>query len=477
MTKPAAAAAAVPACDKERCEDLETSPLLRLSDSGGDSGSSSNRHGCVEPITSAAAAAAAPTPAARGPATLLPVHDASLHLVMTPPAPPTPPAPAAGSTHPSAAACGALAAAAAAVSVTTAAPPLRRRLCEECRTALRPRVVGRFLRLGIPGGLSMAFEAGCFDICTVLAGRLGPVATASHAALLSLVTLTYLACPFALATAGAIRVGNSLGAGQPDAARRSALLCIGLSGAFMAVMGAGLLAGRGLLGRLFTTDPRVIRVIRELAVFAALFQVSDGLMGSSQGVLRGCGHQHLTALFNFTGFWVCGGLLGYLLCFRAGWGLRGLWAGISAGDTATCGLNLGAVGCMRWGREAERAVARSKALAEQQEGLLTMLGPDASSSASASSGPTPSTPTTAFSSAAAPSGNNSGNSSAGDSSCSSSAGRPRGSGGDSGSSGALTRLALQLQGWWRRRKEGDGGGGGSSSSSSSGGGAQLELLP
>ena len=24
-------------------------------------------------------------------------------------------------------------------------------------------------------------------------------------------------------------------------------------------------------------------------------------MGSSQGVLRGCGHQHLTAVFNFIG--------------------------------------------------------------------------------------------------------------------------------------------------------------------------------
>ncbi|GIL81053.1 hypothetical protein Vretimale_9243 [Volvox reticuliferus] len=250
-----------------------------------------------------------------------------------------------------------------------------RTLCQECRMAINPRVVMRFCRLGIPGGLSMAFEAGCFDFSTVLAGRLGAVATAAHAAMLSIVTFTYLACPFALATAGAIRVGNLLGAGDPDGARRAGILAVALSGIFMALMAIILLASRSVLGYMFSSDSQVVKVIRNLAAFAALFQVSDGLMGASQGVLRGCGHQHMTAVFNFTGFWVCGVLMGYLLCFKAGLGLNGLWAGISSGDTATGIMNLVAMSRIRWRREADKAVARLKALAQQAEEELVMLGP------------------------------------------------------------------------------------------------------
>ncbi|GLC56361.1 hypothetical protein PLESTB_001096400 [Pleodorina starrii] len=251
---------------------------------------------------------------------------------------------------------------------------LWRALCGEIRAAMQPRIVVRFLRLGIPGGLSMAFEASCFDFSTILAGRLGAVATAAHAATLSVVMLTYLACPFALATAGAIRVGNLLGAGEPDGARRAGILAVALSGFFMFLMAVTILATRSVLGYVFSTDPRVIAVIRDLAVFAALFQVSDGLMGSSQGVLRGCGHQHLTAVFNFAGFWVCGVLLGYLLCFKAGMGVKGLWAGISTGDTATGIMNLTAMSRIRWRKESDKAVARLKALAEQAEEEQAMLG-------------------------------------------------------------------------------------------------------
>lgn len=66
-------------------------------------------------------------------------------------------------------------------------------------------------------------------------------------------------------------------------------------------------------------------------------QVCDGLMGTAQGVLRGCGRQRQLMVYNIAGFWVCGVLLGYLLCFKAGLGVVGLWWGIASGDTVTGG--------------------------------------------------------------------------------------------------------------------------------------------
>ena len=47
--------------------------------------------------------------------------------------------------------------------------------------------------------------------------------------------------------------------------------------------------------------------------------------------LRGMGQQGKLGLYNFLGFWGCGVIVGYMLCFHVGWGLKGLWSGIVAG--------------------------------------------------------------------------------------------------------------------------------------------------
>ncbi len=74
-------------------------------------------------------------------------------------------------------------------------PPLEARAflrlaSRTCATSMQPSVVLRFLKLGIPGGFSMAFEAGAFDIVTIFASRLGPAVTAAHSSMLSIATLT-----------------------------------------------------------------------------------------------------------------------------------------------------------------------------------------------------------------------------------------------------------------------------------------------
>ena len=49
------------------------------------------------------------------------------------------------------------------------------------------------------------FETGCFDTASAFAAHLGPEALASSISVLSLISLTYLSLPFAVAMAGTIR--------------------------------------------------------------------------------------------------------------------------------------------------------------------------------------------------------------------------------------------------------------------------------
>lgn len=84
-------------------------------------------------------------------------------------------------------------------------------------------------------------------------------------------------------------------------------------------------------------------------------QLGDGLNAVVGGILRGAGRQELGALLNLCSYWGLGLPSAYLLAFNAGWGLRGLWAGLAICTTVQAFVMLVVLGRFRWKREAERA--------------------------------------------------------------------------------------------------------------------------
>jgi MATE family multidrug resistance protein len=82
---------------------------------------------------------------------------------------------------------------------------------------------------------------------------------------------------------------------------------------------------------MFTSSEAVFALGRRLLIVAAMFQLFDGLQGVSTGLLRGLGDTRTPMIGNLAGHWLFGLPIGYALCFRSGWGVVGLWAGLSAG--------------------------------------------------------------------------------------------------------------------------------------------------
>ena len=82
-----------------------------------------------------------------------------------------------------------------------------------------------------------------------------------------------------------------------------------------------------------------------LLLVAAFFQLFDGLQAVATGVLRGLGDTRTPLVCNLAGHWIIGLPVGYLLCFAAGWGIVGLWVGLSIGLTL-----VGAALVMAWWR-------------------------------------------------------------------------------------------------------------------------------
>jgi MATE family multidrug resistance protein len=173
-------------------------------------------------------------------------------------------------------------------------------------------------------------EVGVFAVSTALAGRLEPVATASHQIAMNIAAVAFM-IPLGLASAGAVRVGNAVGADNPRGAAAAGWTVIAMGVAFMLMSGTlFVLAPRALIG-LFTHDADVLTLGASLLAIAALFQLFDGLQGVVTGTLRGLGDTRTPMVTNLGAHWLVGLPIGYTLCFVAGWGAPGLWWGLSVG--------------------------------------------------------------------------------------------------------------------------------------------------
>ena len=190
----------------------------------------------------------------------------------------------------------------------------------------------RLLALGGPAATQLLLEIGVFASATLLAGKLTPVSSAAHQIALNIISFTFMV-PLGVAASGAVMVGRAIGRGDPRGARRAGWMALGLGAAFMAIVGLLLVIMPSWLIGLFTTDTVTIAIGATLLILASVFQLFDGLQVVATGVLRGIGDTRTPMIFNLIGHWMIGLPVGWWLCFSAGWGVLGLWLGLSVGLT------------------------------------------------------------------------------------------------------------------------------------------------
>ena len=213
----------------------------------------------------------------------------------------------------------------------------------------------RILDLGWPAATQATLEYGAFAAVTMLAGRLEPSTLAAHQIVINLAGLTYMV-PLGIASAGAVRVGHAVGRRDAPGASAAGWTAIALGTGFMASAAATFLAAPRFILGIFTGDGHVVEVGLTLIVVVALFQIFDGLQGVATGTLRGLGDTRTPMFLNLAGHWMLGLPVGYLLCFAVGWGVVGLWIGLSTGLFVVGSLLL----AIWWRRERALTVALAR---------------------------------------------------------------------------------------------------------------------
>ncbi len=237
------------------------------------------------------------------------------------------------------------------------------------RTTWRPvpRLMGQALVLGLPMGLLPAADLVGLALFQLMQVELGTVAGAATQIVMMLTSLAYMPA-MGLASAGTTLVGQSIGAGDLDWARRVGNASIKVSVAFMGLVSLVLALGGPWLLPLFVTaaDPNagaVIVIGTRLIWIAAAYQVFDGLNLGAGFALRGAGDARLPALLVVVLSW-CGFVpLAHMLTFapgqgwvsglpQFGFGATGGWAALLLYVAA-----LGTVMGLRWRSGAWRRTA------------------------------------------------------------------------------------------------------------------------
>lgn len=203
----------------------------------------------------------------------------------------------------------------------------------------------RLLRLGLPMGGAGLAEVAAFTGIAVLIGRFGPVQIAAHQVALNVASLLFM-LPAGIGAALAIRVGQSLGAGDPARARRLAWTGVAVGLAVGLLTMGPVLAGRHAITALYSSDPAVRDLAASLLVLAALWQVFDATQACMMGALRGYHVTLLPMLLMLGAFWLVGIPLGAWLGYEGGpfgrpLGVFGFWIGLLVGlALVSCGLAL-----------------------------------------------------------------------------------------------------------------------------------------
>ncbi|SCY25351.1 MATE family efflux transporter [Microvirga guangxiensis] len=199
-------------------------------------------------------------------------------------------------------------------------------------------------RIGVPIGLTLAFEVTIFNAAALLMGRIGANELAAHAIALQIASFCFMV-PFGLSQAATVRVGRAYGAQDGAGVTRAGWTAFALGTGFMVVTASLMLFTPHLLLSAFLDmgDPKnapVIGFAVSFLVMAAIFQLADAAQAVGAGMLRGLQDTRVPMIYAAIGYWGIGLPLGIVLAFGTELRGIGIWIGLATGLGVVASLML-----------------------------------------------------------------------------------------------------------------------------------------
>ena len=204
-----------------------------------------------------------------------------------------------------------------------------------------------YTKIALPTGLQITFEAGLFNVATILAGWIGAASMAAHLIALNMAGLAFM-IPLGVSFALSIRVSQSKGEQNAVEGMQVIRTTLWFTFALMFVSGLVIFFGKETIPYWFVKAedvqaPEVIFLATQIFWIVTFFQLSDGMNIVANGGLRGLQDVRIPTGIVFVLYWMISLPCAIWLGFEkesglfAGWGLglgiQGIWYGLAGGVT------------------------------------------------------------------------------------------------------------------------------------------------
>ncbi len=188
-------------------------------------------------------------------------------------------------------------------------------------------------KLGFPIGLGISIELSMFSGAAVILGILGETVVASHSIAINIASVFFMV-PLSIGLAAATRVGNLIGEENLRQAKVSSYSTIYMCMFAALINSIIILLFRDFIVGIYTTDILVLELATSLLIFAAIFQLPDGIQMGALGSLRGYKDTFIPMILLFISYWIFAMPIGYFLTntgFTEPLGASGMWYGMIIG--------------------------------------------------------------------------------------------------------------------------------------------------
>jgi MATE family multidrug resistance protein len=191
------------------------------------------------------------------------------------------------------------------------------------------------VKIGTPIGLTVIAEAGIFAAAAFLMGTFGASQLAGHTIALQLAALAFQ-IPFGVGQAVTIRVGYFYGARDLAGMKRAGWSAMAMGAGFMAITASAMLLIPKVLIAIYVDvsaakNAAMVGFALKYLVWAAAFQLVDGIQAVSLGALRGLQDTRVPMWIATFSYWAAGIGVAIALGFYTPLQGVGVWIGLATG--------------------------------------------------------------------------------------------------------------------------------------------------
>lgn len=181
-----------------------------------------------------------------------------------------------------------------------------------------------FLKLAVPSTILFAADWIGFEILTFMSSYLGNISLAANVCLFNFISLIFM-IPLGISFAVTSLVGNSIGSGNIEKAKKYAIIAILTGMTIVGVLTVFVIVFKSSIPHVYTSDENVIEIVIQLLNIYICFSILDSIQIVEHGILKGLGKQKISSIICLIILYPINIPMAYTFGFHYGLGIIGLW--------------------------------------------------------------------------------------------------------------------------------------------------------